>query len=32
VDLARLAFHFDQTGHARLRQLIDRLNGLAPAD
>jgi uncharacterized protein (TIGR00730 family) len=30
VDLPRLALRFDQTGHARLRQLIDRLNGMAP--
>jgi uncharacterized protein (TIGR00730 family) len=29
VDLHRLAFRFDQFGHARLRQLIDRLNEMA---
>ncbi len=29
IDLHRLAFHFDQWGHSRLRQLIDRLNQMA---
>jgi hypothetical protein len=29
VDLARLAFRFDRHGWARLRMLIDRLNGRA---
>jgi uncharacterized protein (TIGR00730 family) len=29
VDLHRLAFRFDQFGHSRLRQLIDRLNEMA---
>ena len=29
VDLARLAFRFDRHGWARLRVLIDRLNGRA---
>lgn len=32
VDLHRFAFRFDQYGHARLRQLIDRLNELGPDD
>ena len=32
VDLHRFGFRFDQASHARLRQLIDRLNALAPAD
>lgn len=27
VDLERIAFHFDRRGHARLRRLVDRLNG-----
>ena len=31
LDLHRFGFRFDQFGHARLRQLIDRLNELAPA-
>lgn len=31
VDLQRLRFAFDQHGNARLRQLIDHLNELAPA-
>ena len=30
VDLERVAFWFDRHGWARLRELIDRLNGRAP--
>ena len=30
VDLPRLAFRFDRTNYARLRQLIDRLNANTP--
>ncbi|QGG95322.1 LOG family protein [Actinomarinicola tropica] len=32
LDLHRFSFVFDQFGHARLRQLIDRLNELGPDD
>ena len=31
VDLERIAFRFDRHGCARLRELIDRLNGREPA-
>ena len=31
LDLARLVFHFDRRSIGRLRQLIDRLNGLVVA-
>jgi uncharacterized protein (TIGR00730 family) len=31
LDRPRLAFHFDRMHHGRLRDLIDRLNGLATA-
>ncbi len=31
VDLERIAFRFDRHGFARLRALIDRLNGREPA-
>jgi len=30
VDLERIAFRFDRHNHARLRELIDRLNGREP--
>jgi len=30
VDLDRIAFRFDRHGFARLRTLIDRLNGREP--
>jgi uncharacterized protein (TIGR00730 family) len=30
VDLERIAFRFDRRNHARLRELIDRLNGREP--
>jgi hypothetical protein len=30
VDLDRIAFRFDRHNYARLRELIDRLNGCEP--